>query len=325
MVDVYHSRSLDESFISNLEPELKACFEGCKTIAVKIHFGEPGNKMAFVPEDVKPVLDILTKIGLDFFLYDSSVAYESPRNSPETHKRAALEKGWGELGSVRTDDDFIKVKKDRLTYDVAKPLADADGVLVLTHVKGHSCSGFGGAIKNLGMGALSKETKSAIHSGGNPVYISGCVQCKACEAACPLGTLKVEEGPVFGTCYGCSNCVYVCPEKAIKPKLAGFDLLLAEGATAAHESFKKAYYISLVHNISKECDCESDPKQIIAPDCGVLTGKDPVAIDRAAHALIVEAAGEDPFLKHNKKTGLQHVEAAEKCGMGTANHELLEL
>jgi uncharacterized Fe-S center protein len=325
MAQVYHAKALEGPFLSKIESEIKDAFKGCKTLAVKIHFGEPGNDLALKPGDVKPITDMLARSGFRFFFYDTSVAYTSPRSEPATHKQAALEKGWGKLGEIRTDDKYVTVNKKHLSYTVAKTLVNADAVLVISHVKGHICSGFGGAIKNLGMGALTKESKSAIHQGGEPEYTSGCVQCKACEKACPLGTLKVEDHPVFGTCFGCSNCVYTCPEKAIKPRVACFDTLLAEGAAAATESFKGSYYISLVNNITKECDCEKDPKGIIGKDCGVLASADIVAIDKASHDLIVAASGEDVFLKHNKKTGLQQVEAAEKSGMGSASYELVEV
>lgn len=325
MTYVYHSHALDEAFLTNAEAELKNAFTGCRTIAVKIHFGEPGNKTAFMPKDVAPVTALLKKLGMDFYLYDSSVSYGGPRGEPDSHKRAALKKGWGGLGEVKTDDDFVEVKKEKMSYEVARPLVDADAVLVISHFKGHVCSGFGGAIKNLSMGALSKRSKSAIHAGGEPVYSGGCTQCKACEVACPLETLKVKDKPVFGTCYGCSDCSYACPVHAIQPKLDYFDTLLAEGATAAKQSFKRSYYITFMKNITKECDCESDPKGIVGPDCGMLASSDPVAIDMAAYDIVKKTAGEDVFLKHNKKSGLQQVKAAEKFGMGSVEYDLVEL
>ena len=270
MTKVYHSTELNHLFLSKLKTEIQDIFNGCKIIAIKIHFGEPGNNTAFKPEQIKPITDLLKSLNINYFFYDSSVDYESPRNNPETHKKIAIEKGWGKLGEIRTDDNFISVKGKNMTYQVCKSLADADGVLVISHFKGHYCSGFGGAIKNLGMGAVSKKTKNDIHSGGRPKIIGNCIQCKKCEKACPIGGITVTDKPEISKCYGCSNCIYVCPQKVFEPKLNFFDILLAEGASIAQSKFKKKYFISFLTNITKECDCESDPKEIICEGCGFL-------------------------------------------------------
>jgi uncharacterized Fe-S center protein len=244
MSDVYNTEN-EKKFLDKLKVELKDRFEGCKKIAIKLHFGEPGNKTAFVPEDIKPITELLKEIGIDFFLFDSPVKYDSPRNTVEGYKEVARKKGWEELGEIRTNDEYISVKGENLTYEVCKELVDADAVLVVSHVKGHVCTGFGGAIKNLGMGALTKKTKGDIHHGGEPVLIGECTQCGACERACPLGTLKVKDKPVFGICYGCSNCVYACPNSVLKTRVNYFDVLLAEGSSVAQSKFKKTFYLLL--------------------------------------------------------------------------------
>ncbi|MBI5881186.1 DUF362 domain-containing protein [archaeon] len=321
MAEVYHYKDTGNDFLAKLEAELKKEFSGCKRIAVKLHFGEPGNKTAFRPEDIAPITEVLKKLGIEFFLYDTSVAYPSPRGDTETNKRLALEKGWGTIGEVVVDGGFVPVSKGRI-YEVGKPLADADGVLVVTHFKGHVCCGFGGAIKNLGMGALSKKSKQGIHDGGSTKYIGGCTQCRTCERMCPIHGIKVTDKPEFITCYGCSNCAYVCPAHAIKPKVEYFDVLLAEGAAAAQSKFKRQYYVTFLKNITEKCDCESDPGRIIAPDKGILLSKDIVAIDKAAYDIITSKGTDDVFLRHNKKTGLEHVKAAEKMGMGSAEYTI---
>ncbi|MFH1106149.1 MAG: DUF362 domain-containing protein, partial [Candidatus Aenigmatarchaeota archaeon] len=140
-----------------------------------------------------------------------------------------------------------------LTYEIAKELAEADGVLVLTHVKGHTCSGFGGAIKNLGMGALSPKSKADVHEGGSPVYAGGCTLCKSCGKVCPGAAIKyTEKGPSFNydACFGCSKCFYACKSGAIKPKTQAFDALLADAAKSALKVFKKAYFVNVLRNIT---------------------------------------------------------------------------
>jgi hypothetical protein len=210
-----------------------------------------------------------------------------------------------------------------MSYQVCKELTDADAVLTITHVKGHVCTGFGGAIKNLGMGALTAKTKRDIHSGGEPVLLDGCTACKTCERMCPINGIKVTDKPNFTKCFGCSNCIYHCPFNALKPKVNYFDVLLAEGAYAASSNFKKQFYISYLVNITKKCDCEKNSGEIISENSGYLFGKDGVAIDKASYDILTKE--EQVFLKHNKKKGTEQIKAAESLGMGTQDYELILL
>ncbi len=253
MNQIDHSKEFSEKFLLKLEEELKIVFNGCKRIAIKIHFGEPGNKNAFIPEQIKPIIEVLKKLKIDFFFYDSSVAYSSPRNNPHTHKKVAEQKGWGELGEIKTDNRFIRCHGKFMNYEVCRSLIEADGVLVISHVKGHACSGFGGAIKNLGMGALTKKSKRKIHAGGKPKIVGKCMRCKLCEKACPIEGIKVTDKPKFKKCYGCSDCIRVCLNEVLSPKINYFDELLADGANTAQSNFKKVFYISYLQNISKDC------------------------------------------------------------------------
>jgi len=324
MSNVYHSSAVDEKFIKTLESELKKSFKGCKSIVVKMHFGELGNPKAFTPKDIKPITDLLEKMKFKYVLFDSSVMYGGPRSNPTTHKMLAVTKGFK---NVVTDDSFITVKGKHLNYQVCKKLSDADAVLILSHVKGHVCTGFGGAIKNLGMGALTKETKIAIHKGGEPLFSGNCVRCAVCVKNCPINGMVLESGkpyPTVKTCYGCSNCSYVCPNNVIHPKVAPFDVLLADGANSAQTKFKRYYYVSAIRNVTKECDCMPMPGKIIAKDHGWLASTDGVAIDQASYDIITKDDGE-VFLQNNKKRGTEQIVAAEKFKMGKRKYVLKEL
>jgi uncharacterized protein len=324
MVNVFESKSLDIKFLKQLKSDLSKYFKDCKRIAVKIHFGEIANTRAFTSKDVEPIMDVLEELKFEYFLYDSSITYGGPRGNPVTHKLLAKAKGFK---NVELGDDFIEVQGDHMTYQVCKMLADADGVLILTHVKGHVCTGFGGAIKNLGMGALTAKTKQDIHDGGKPLFNYKCVKCGICIRNCPIDGLKLDVNavhPIVKRCYGCSNCVYVCPHGVITPKVASFDLLLAEGALAAQSKFKRYYYVSMIRKVSKMCDCMPYPSKIIADDIGWLASLDGVAIDQASYDLIIKKSGEI-FLKHNKKKGIEQIIAAEKLGMGKRKYVLKKL
>ncbi len=323
MNKLYFSEELNKEFLDQFKAQLQERFSDCKKIAIKIHFGEPGNNYSLTPDQVKPIINIVNELKIDFFLYDSSVSYESPRSNPESHKKVAIEKGWGELGEIKTDDEFIKVRAKNQDYKVCKPLAEADAVLIISHLKGHVCCGFGGAIKNLGMGALSKESKQSIHNGGQPKIIKDCKQCGRCVEACPINGIKLTDKPEFMECYGCSNCVYECPHGVLQTKLNYFDILLSEGANAAQSQFKKYFYITLINNITKECDCESDPKGQIAKNVGFIFGPDAVAMDKACHDLILQRENKDVFLEKNKKSALKHIKAAQDIGMGSVDYELI--
>lgn len=321
----------DTAFETALKQELPKHFKAGEKIAIKLHFGEPGNNTALRPAFVKKIVDALKAIGVKPFMFDSPVSYDSPRNSVEGYTKVVAERGFGEkeMGCPSLISDSVVVVKGKgLTYGVCKPLADADGVLVLTHVKGHFCSGFGGAIKNLGMGALSKTTKQEIHDGGKPEYVGGCTMCGACERACPLDNIRYADGrPYFDKnwCCGCSDCVYACKFGALKTKNGnGFDFLLSEGAGSALKRFKKAFFISDVRRITRDCDCNSDPGKIVGQDIGILMSDDIVAIDKASMDLINEKEGKDLFEVLLKKSPLVHIKEAEKLGMGTSEYKLIE-
>jgi hypothetical protein len=320
MADVYYSEHLDEGFLSQLRLDLEKYFSGCKRIAVKMHFGEPGNSYAFMPDDIRPITALLEGLGLEYFLYDSSVAYGGARSDPKTYKEYAVSKGFS---NVDTGDEFMIVNGVHQPYQVCSKLADADAVLVLTHLKGHECTGFGGAIKNLGMGALTKQSKSSIHKGGEPVFEGDCKKCGKCVRNCPVNGMRLDDDkkyPVIFKCFGCSNCSYVCPHGIISPKLAYFDVLLSDGANAAQSTFKRYYYVTIMKRITAHCDCYDKPGEIIAKDAGFLMSKDGVAIDKAAYD-IIQKNDKDAFLKINFKKGTEQVFAAESLGMGSSIYE----
>ncbi|MCF7798345.1 DUF362 domain-containing protein [Candidatus Woesearchaeota archaeon] len=306
------AKELTPTFLRTLKKTLAEEFKDAQTIAIKIHFGEVGNSNALKPKDVQPFTELLSEMGKEFFLYDTSVAYPGPRSNPLTHKALALAKGWGKLGKISLGDDIIKEKGAYMTYEVAKKLADADGVLVISHVKGHTCTGFGGAIKNLGMGALSKQSKRAIHNGGKPKQEGTCTACKACEKACPAHSIRVLDKPKVGLCYGCSDCGYVCPTGYMAPKTEFFDKTLADGALAAEKHFKTKYYINIIKGISKLCDCVPTSGKKLAKDAGYLHDGNMAAIDRKSHEILFKQEGKDVFKEANLKSGLVHIEACEQ-------------
>ncbi len=309
----------DSEFGEALGEELPKFFKRGERIAIKLHMGETANPHHLKPAFVKIAVDILKGIGAKPFLIDTTVRYDSPRKTVGGYMETARKNGFTKefMGcDIVISSTYVKSKGKYLTYEIAKELAEADGVLVLTHVKGHSCSGFGGAIKNLGMGALSPKSKGDVHDGGTPVYVGGCTLCKSCSKVCPGNAISYSaHAPSFdyGACFGCSKCFYACKSGAIKPKTQAFDTLLADAAKSALKVFKKAYFVNVMRDITKFCDCSvSKDNAIVLGDIGIIMGNDIIAVEGASHEKIVEAAGKDLFLEVWHKSPLVQIQAFEK-------------
>lgn len=325
--------SEDENvFLEKLKSELKGYFSG--RIAVKLHMGEVGNKYFLKPEFVKKIVKILKDAGTEPFLFDSPVVYKSPRCFAKGYLLVARKHGFTEkkVGCpVMVSDDSVEeeivIKGKKVVFQVCKDLVEADGVLILSHVKGHFCSGFGAGIKNIGMGALSKKSKGMIHEGGEPVYDSGCTLCKACSKNCPTDNIRYDNGRPFfdkSWCCGCSNCAVVCPQKAIRPKLAVFSDLLAAGAFASLKNFKKSFFVNVIKDVSKLCDCVPGGS-LVVKDVGYLMSRDLACIDKAAHDLIVEKSGKDVFKEIHHVSPLSHIEAFAKMANASLGYKLIKV
>jgi uncharacterized protein len=309
----------DDALVAFLAERLGRVFAPGDRVAIKLHMGEPGNKYFIAAPLAKRVVDCLASLGAKPFIFDSPVVYSSPRSDERRYLDAAAGHGYSkkELGCpVVVSNGSSPVKGSHMAYRVCKDLLKADGVLLLTHVKGHVACGMGGAVKNVGMGCVAKETKGAIHTGGEPVYAEGCTQCGTCVESCPTGNIALDPaGPRFGVtwCPGCSNCVLVCPARCIRPRVATFDELLAESAASAHGRFKKSYSVNVLRNISKFCDCMSNPGPLIAKDIGFVCADGMVAADAATLEVIAKETGrEDIFAEQHKHSPWGHVRAAAR-------------
>lgn len=302
-----------------LQNKFEESFNAGGRIAVKTHMGEPGNTYYIRPELARLVCGIISGIGCEPFIFDTPVAYSSPRNSTDGYLKSAAAHGYSEKSlecPVVVSDLGVAAEGSIMTYELAEVPLKADGVVLLSHVKGHIACGMGGAIKNVGMGCMTKKTKGTIHSGGEPVYEQGCVQCGECVEGCPTNNIRIDaERPHFDCtwCSGCSNCAIVCPEECIIPRAALFDEMLAEAAAIAHERFKKVYAVNVLENISKLCDCIASSGPIIVPDIGFICGEDMLSVDEASLEMIEKASGKDDiFAEYNIRSPWGHIRAAAK-------------
>jgi uncharacterized Fe-S center protein len=295
---------------------LKDFYEDGGEIMVKLHFGEPGNQNALFPKDVEPIVKALKALKLKPVLLDTPVTYPSPRNTVKGYNNVVKDRGYEKLAPFIISDNYKKIKTKNFTAEVCKELIEAKKVLVISHVKGHGCAGFGGAIKNFGMGGVSKVTKGIEHDLSKPIFVSECQGCGRCAKLCPAKAIDMTSGKAkfnLSQCFGCSICCIECPYKCLRPKGAIFDDLLAQGASAVINNLpNETYYINLLKNISKGCDCENSTAEIISPDIGVLFSDNPVAIDKASVDLIKRKNGEEVFEKWNHKNPLEQIRWAGK-------------
>ncbi|MDO4561669.1 MAG: DUF362 domain-containing protein [bacterium] len=329
--------------------------------AIKIHLGEPGNIAYLRPNFSKVVADIIKGLGGKPFLTDSNTLYVGRRKDALEHLDAAYENGYNPFctgcqviiadGLKGTDEAYIPVKGGEHVKEakIGRAIADADIIVSLSHFKGHELTGFGGAIKNLGMGSGSRAGKMEMHSDGKPsVDEEVCIGCGRCARNCAQKAISIRDGKAcidHGKCVGCGRCIAACPFDAVQPDWEGSNTVLcqkmAEYAKAVVDG-KPSFHISLVIDVSPFCDCHAENDAAVTPDIGFFASFDPVALDQAcADAVLGAPAISGTYLAdklHENGADADHFHAmhpdtkwqatlahAEKLGMGTREYELVEI
>ncbi len=301
-----------------------------KTVPVKLHMGEKGNKYFPRPELAHQVVTVLQENHAKPFLHDTTVAYSGDRHTKPGYLRRAHENGFTMQAvgcEVVIDDTGVPTVVDGRSYEVATHLKQATHIFALTHVKGHIQSGMGGAIKNFGMGGVTKESKVQIHHGSRPLHQKdACTLCGVCAEVCPFDSIEVTDTEwKYDThsCFGCGVCVDACANKAIRYQDADMQYLLACSAKACVQD-KNVLYLNELKRIARGCDCDPAAGPIICPDIGYLVADDPVAIDQASLDLIDEVKPQ-VFEKINKINPLKQIKYGEEIGLGSASYDLIEL
>ena len=329
-------------------------FQG-KYVAIKIHFGELGNLAFLRPNFARYVADYVKELGGMPFLTDCNTLYVGSRKNALDHLDTANLNGFNPMstgcqiligdGLKGTDDVEVPVEGGVYckTAKIGRAVMDADIVISLNHFKGHECTGFGGALKNLGMGCGSRAGKMEMHSAGKPYVKSKyCIGCRACAKVC------AHDAPVFdengkasidhNKCVGCGRCIGVCPKDAVKPAQdESFDILNCKIAeyTKAVVDGRPCFHINIINNVSPNCDCHGENDAAIVNDVGMMASFDPVAID-VASADAVNRQPVNPLSILRLKADADHfgnlhpttnwrvgVEHAEKLGLGVQDYELI--
>ena len=286
-----------------------------KFVAVKVHFGEVGN-MAFLRHQYAKVLcDHIKARGGKPFLTDCNTLYVGYRNNALNHLDAAFINGYNPLstgvhtiiadGLRGTDEREIPVVGGEYVKEakIGAAVAEADIIVSLTHFKGHVNAGFGGALKNIGMGCGSKKGKMEMHSSGTPrISASKCIGCGMCVDHCANDGVHVVDGTAVideGHCVGCGYCIAYCPAGAIMTKWDEakpvMNKKIAEYTKAVLDG-KPSFHVSLVLDVSPDCDCERHNDVPVIPNVGMFASFDPVALDQAC----VDAANKQPVIQGSK-------------------------
>ncbi len=285
-------------------------FRKGQLVAVKLHFGEKGNTSYIPPVFVRRVVDRIRETGAEPFLTDTNTLYVGTRGNSVAHLRTAIENGFDYAvagapiiiaDGLRGESGVAVLVGGRHfeTVNIAREIANASGLVVLTHFKCHELTGFGGALKNLGMGSASREGKLAQHSNCAPVVDpAGCTACGDCALACPADAIDIGAVAVIngGLCIGCSHCIAACPEGTINIRwnesTGRVQEKMAEYAKGALEGKKdRAVFVNFITRVSPACDCYGHNDAPIVPDIGMLSSLDPVAIDQASADLVNQAPG----------------------------------
>lgn len=298
-------RNLLDKIEALLEKAGAGRFKKGHLVAVKLHFGEKGNTSYIQPVFVRRVVDTVKKTGALPFLTDTNTLYVGTRGNSVTHLKTAIENGFdysvvaapliiadglrGEAG-VPVDVGGRYFEK----VNIAREIVNANGLVVLTHFKCHEMTGFGGALKNIGMGCASREGKLAQHSNSAPaVDPAGCTACSECALVCPADAIDIGAVAVINgrKCIGCGHCIAACPEGTIRirwdetaAKLQEKMVEHAAGALKGKEG--RCLYMSFITHVSPACDCYGHNDSPIVPDTGILASADPVAIDQASADLV---------------------------------------
>lgn len=329
--------------------------------AVKIHFGEPGNLSYIRPNYANRLASFLLKKKAKVFLTDANTLYLGRRSNAIDHIGSAYENGFNPLSvccpviiadglkaidyrEIPIDLEYCKTAK------IGAAIAEADIVISMTHFKGHEQTGFGGTLKNLGMGSASRAGKLELHSTSQPIIVKeSCTGCNSCVKNCASDAVHLNEERIaeidYDKCVGCGQCVAVCQFDAAQPIWDdSTDILnykIAEYTLAVLKD-KPHFHISFIMDVSPLCDCWGVNDAALVPNIGIAASFDPVALDKACVDMVTAASanvgtrldvhspgelqGVDKFkLVHPNTNWRAGLEYAEKIGLGNMEYKLIHV
>ena len=325
-------------------------------VAIKLHFGEKGNTAYIPPIHLRHLVNRIKNLGGKPFLTDTNTLYVGTRTNSVDHLSTAIENGFAFAvagapltiaDGLRGNSDVAVVVKLPLYEEVyiGADVVHADSLVSTAHFKGHELSGFGGTIKNLGMGCASRRGKLAQHCEIAPEFdAKKCIGCGECAAHCPADAIELVRKKAIKDsekCIGCGECIAVCPEEAVSipwdSDTARFQKKMVEytvGVLKGKE--RRAIYLNFVTKVTPQCDCYGYSDTPLVKDLGILASRDPVAIDQAAVDWVnAQPALADCCLESNRGPGedkfrgvYPHIDwsvqlgYAEELGLGRREYKL---
>ena len=288
---VYFTKEITPESVVKMYEKLGVNLPG--KVAVKLHSGEQGNQNYIRPEFVKAIVE-----KVNGTVVECNTAYDGARNSTEKHKKLIEDHGWTkyfdvDLMDAEGPDLELKIPNGKVIKEnfVGKDIQKYDSMLVLSHFKGHPMGGYGGALKQLSIGVASSEGKSWIHSAG----------------------FTKDQTILWDNL----------------PEQDRFLEAMADAASSVVNYFKdKIAFISVMCNLSVDCDCCAVAEDPCMKDIGILASTDPIAIDQACIDLIYNSKdpGRDHFVERvERQHGIHTIEAAAELGFGTREYELINI
>ena len=286
---VYFTKKIEPESLIKLYQKLNVNLE--PKIAIKVHTGEEGNQNYIKPDFYKDLVNYL-----DGVVVECNTAYGGERNETSKHLKLLERQGFNifETDMLDSTGDLELEIPNGLVIKknyVGKNIEKYNSCLVLSHFKGHPMGGYGGALKQLSIGFASSNGKSYIHSAG-----------------------KVKSQDVLWD------------------NIASQDKFLesmADAASSVINYFKdNIVYISIMKNISVDCDCCSVAEDPCIPDIGILASTDPVALDKACLDLIYNSnfKEKDHFIERVETRKGKHIlDAASKLNLGNLEYELIDI
>jgi uncharacterized Fe-S center protein len=338
--------------------QFEACVSKNDLVAIKTHFGEEGNTAFIQPIFIRPVVDAVKAAGGKPFLTDANTMYVGQRSNAVEHILTAERHGF--LPSVvdaplviadgLTGRDYIEVPvnlKHFKSVKIGSAVVHAQALISVAHFKGHIVGGFGGSIKNVGMGFGSRAGKQQMHSDVKPeVNGEKCVGCGTCTRYCLVEAIALNSKKAVidhSKCVGCGECLISCQYKAIgqrwdskadklQEKMVEYTAGVLKGKAG------KCGFFNFVTNVAPGCDCAPWSDAPIVGDVGILASKDPISIDQASADLVNAepgnpksmlksslAAGADKLREANDTDWSFQLKYGEEIGLGTRKYKLVQI
>lgn len=339
----------DEAICRKLEEAIAAkgffsFIHASDMVAFKTHFGEEKTQGFVRPLNFKMMGALVKQRQALPFLTDTATLYSGMRNQAISHIELAQRHGFGFestgmpliMADGLSGDEELEVPIPGKIYQkvkLASLIVKAQALVVVSHFTGHVASGFGAALKNMGMGCSSRRGKLAQHSTATPsVKKKNCTACAACVKWCPAQAISMVGNVAHidkRLCIGCAECLTVCRFDAIgynwSETYEQLQRKIVEHAWGVAESKKgKALFINFLNRISKDCDCMGGYKKIV-PDIGVLISFDPVALDAASLDLVEKRAGKPlTALSYDIPHRVQ-IDYAREIGFGNPDYQIVAI